>query len=234
MTFDPQHAACRSPGGPRVGGRCAGGSTVQQLNARTTATDADDADLLARAAAGEPQAASGLYRRHASTVYRFAWGMSGDDSFAADVVQDTFLSLLDAPAGRGAAGFDPALGSAAAYLCGIARHLVYRRSRDRLDAVEDIEAVAENAHDVPLPELPHDRMERMRALGQLHQAIRALPPYYRDVLVLVELQEMSYADAATVVGVEIGTVRSRLSRAKKQLSVWLSQQSATASTGGTP
>jgi RNA polymerase sigma-70 factor (ECF subfamily) len=191
---------------------------------------ASDAELLARAAAGESPAASDLYRRHSRAVYRFAWALCGNDSFAADVVQDTFLSLIDAPSG--APAFDAARGSVAAYLCGIARHLVYRRSRDRHDAVEDIESVAESASDAPVPELPHDRLERIRALGQMHEAIRALPPYYRDVLVLVELQQMSYADAAQVVGIEVGTVRSRLSRARKQLAACLSSQTASSGPGG--
>ena len=63
-----------------------------------------------------------------------------------------------------------------------------------------------------------------RSLDILYDAIRKLPPIFRDVLILVELQEMSYADAAAVTGIELGTVRSRLSRAKARLAQLLNTQ----------
>jgi RNA polymerase sigma-70 factor (ECF subfamily) len=67
-------------------------------------------------------------------------------------------------------------------------------------------------------------LERSRALQTLYDAIRKLPPIFRDVLILVELQEMSYADTAAVAGIELGTVRSRLSRAKARLAQLLNSQ----------
>jgi RNA polymerase sigma-70 factor (ECF subfamily) len=220
MAFDPRSASNFSPVGatPVEGRRIAS----MKLAAGPRADPHPDPDihadtaLLARAAQGDAQACAALYRQHARAVYRFAWLLSGNESAAADVVQDTFLSLID-----GATAFDPARGSVAAYLCGIARHRVYRALRQRIDAVEDIDAYTEardeRADEIAAPDLPQDALERRRALAQLHAAVRALPAYYRDVLVLVELQEMSYADAAGVVGIEVGTVRSRLARAKARL-----------------
>lgn len=69
--------------------------------------------------------------------------------------------------------------------------------------------------------LPLDALERRRALERLYKAIRRLPPAFREVLILVELQELPYAEAAAIAGIEIGTVRSRLSRAKARLASML-------------
>lgn len=171
-----------------------------------------DADLLQQAAAGEAAAMAALYRRHGAAVYRYAWLLTGSEAVAADVVQDTFIAVLDH-----ASGFDPARGCCVAYLCGIARHLALRQRDARLDYVEDTDTLAETVTNHTLPPLPADDVERAQALEQLHAAIRALPSHYRDVLVLVELQELSYAEVAVIVGIELGTVRSRLSRARSRL-----------------
>lgn len=182
--------------------------------------DADHAELR-RARNGDEQAFTSLYRRHSPAVYRFAWLLTGSESLANDVTQDTFIELLD-----GADGFNPARGSLAAYLCGIARFRAYRLMDRRLDVVADIENVQPAAGEDAVPDLPLDALERARALGRLYAAIRRLPAPYREVLILVELQEMAYADAAAVVGIELGTVRSRLSRAKARLADMLRSEEA--------
>lgn len=173
----------------------------------------DDTQLLERVAAGDGTAMSELYSRHAAAVYRYAWLVSGSEATAADVVQDTFVAVLEH-----ARGFDPDRGSCAAWLCGIARHLAWRRFDGNRLPVEAIDTLPDEPCDsgAPLP-LPEDAIDQARALERLRRAIRALPPIFRDILVLVELQEMSYADAAAVTGVELGTVRSRLSRARSRL-----------------
>jgi RNA polymerase sigma-70 factor (ECF subfamily) len=96
----------------------------------------------------------------------------------------------------------------------------------RLQSVDDFDALVEAhaAHDAPA--LPQERLERSRALQALYGAIRKLPPIFRDVLILVELQELSYADTAAVAGIELGTVRSRLSRAKSRLAQLLNEEVA--------
>jgi RNA polymerase sigma-70 factor (ECF subfamily) len=180
---------------------------------------ATDAELLRSAATGEAAepglAVDALYRRHGTTVYRYAWLLTGSEPAAADVLQETFLALLAAPA-----EFDPTRGSAAAHLCGIVRHLALRGRQTRMEAVDDIEPLVDDPQrfDVPaLPSLPSDEAERARAVERLYAAIRLLPPHFRDVLMVAELQQFSYADTAAIAGVEIGTVRSRLSRAKARL-----------------
>jgi RNA polymerase sigma-70 factor, ECF subfamily len=187
--------------------------------ARTSMADVvcEEARELQLARSGDEAAFTALYRRHRAAVYRFAWLISGSESHAADVTQDVFLALLD-----GKSGYDPARGSLAAYLCGIARFRAYRLTDRRAPSV-DIDALPEAQHEHDAPELPFERVQRNRALQSLYDAIRRLPAPFRDVLMLVELQQMSYVEAATIAGIEVGTVRSRLSRAKAKLAQMLSE-----------
>lgn len=175
-------------------------------------SDESDAALMTRAAQGDASAAAELYRRHATAVYRFVRASTGSESEAADVLQETFMTVLERRS-----GFDPERGSCTAYLCGVARHLVYRRFDQRCEPWPEIDELAEQSSAIPALPPPHEQLEHAQALQRLQAAIRALPPHYRDVLVLIELQEMSYADTASIVGIELGTVRSRLARARAKL-----------------
>jgi RNA polymerase sigma-70 factor (ECF subfamily) len=176
---------------------------------------------LTRARGGDEAAFTTLYRRFSGQVFRFAWFLTGSESAANDVTQETFLELLD-----GGGGFDPLRGSLGAYLCGIARFRAYRAMGERPHGDVDVDALERAPLEGEPPDLPADQLERARALERLHAAIRQLPAPFREVLVLVELQEMPYADAAAVAGIELGTVRSRLSRAKARLADLLRQQEA--------
>ena len=168
---------------------------------------------------GDDAAFTALYRRHQAAVYRFAWLLTGSAAHAADITQDVFVELLST-----SSGYDAARGSLAAYLCGIARFRAYRAIDTRMQSVDDFDALVEARAEHDAPPLPSDRLERSRALQTLYDAIRKLPPIFRDVLILVELQQMSYADTAAVAGIELGTVRSRLSRAKAKLAQLLNIQ----------
>ncbi len=180
----------------------------------------DDAALLAQAAAGNAAAAAQIYRRYANTVYRFAWALTGSQADAGDVLQQTFIAVIER-----ASGFDPKRGSCAAYLCGVARHFAYERHRMRIAPAEDIDALVDASASLgAAAPLPDEVTEQRRAIARLHAAIRRLPPPFREVLILVELQELSYADAAAVAGIELGTVRSRLSRAKAKLAELLERE----------
>lgn len=186
-----------------------------------TGVPGSDATDVALARDGDEAAFSRLFRRHGPAVFRFAWLVSGSESHAEDITQETFVRLLEA-AGR----FDPARGSLTAYLCGIARHLSHGQVDARLSYVDDLEPhVQSPLAAVGLPDLPLDTLERRRALQSLYDAIRRLPPGFREILILVELQEMTYADAAAAAGIELGTVRSRLSRAKARLAEMLHEVS---------
>jgi RNA polymerase sigma-70 factor, ECF subfamily len=206
-----------------AGGALAFDATMPAMNAPAApglvAAPGSDAHDLARARAGDSEAFESLFRRHGPPVFRFAWLLTGSESHADDILQETFMRLLD-----GGGGFDPARGSLAAYLCGIARHLAHRAKDDHLVYVDDVATRLDVQPNARVPDLPLDLLERSRALERLYAAIRRLPPGFREVLILVELQEMSYLDAAAVAGVELGTVRSRLSRAKVQLAALLQEE----------
>jgi RNA polymerase sigma-70 factor (ECF subfamily) len=184
------------------------------------AEDASDADLLQRVRAGTPAALQPIYERHGASVYRFALLWSGSPAIAADVTQDVFVHLLAHPA-----DFDPERGRLRAYLCGIARNLVRR-----LHALPTHDPLPEDdGEDNMMPlalvvEAPLERLLRDRELEQVRRAIALLPPPYREALILVELQECSYAEAAAQCGCALGTIRSRLARARGLLANQLGTQ----------
>ena len=170
--------------------------------------------LLARMKGGDEAAFEALYRRHRDAVYRFALLYCGAGAAAADITQDTFVHFITQPG-----QYDPARGSIGAWLCGIARNLARRHLGLREDATDPAsladDAAPYEAHvdrDTPL-----ERVLRNESAEEVRRAIAALAPHYRDVLVLCELSELSYAEAAQVCGIEIGTVRSRLARARAHL-----------------
>src|SRR5947209_2374962 len=175
-----------------------------------------DAELLRLMLAGDEDAFTALYRRRQGGVYRFALQMSGSEALAEDVVQETFIVLM-----RGGEKFDPSRGSVAAYLYGIARNHVLR-AFERERALVPFDADAEESCDSPHENLiarqdPLGDLTRGETVERLRQAVLALPAHYREALVLCELHEMSYAEAAVALSCAVGTVRSRLHRARSML-----------------
>jgi RNA polymerase sigma-70 factor (ECF subfamily) len=173
------------------------------------ADDDTDARLLAALAAGDEAAFVTLYRRRSDDVFRFAYAMGKSRAVAQDVTQEVFLNVLE-----NAARFDSRKGTARAWLFGCARHAVLDRLRLEARWAGD---VPEQALDCTGEEcvLAEQRLER------LHAAIAMLPVEYREVLVLFELEELSYAETAAALECPIGTVRSRLHRARASLSAVL-------------
>jgi RNA polymerase sigma-70 factor (ECF subfamily) len=123
---------------------------------------------------------------------------------------------------RDGARYDAGRATVAAWLCGIARNLVRQRlERDRrltpFDFGDDGEpSVVDSGAVDPLAGLL--RAERVETL---RRAVQALPLPYREAVVLCDLQEMSYGDAAAALGCPVGTVRSRLHRARTMLAARL-------------
>ena len=176
------------------------------------APETDD-ELLIRLHSGDEQAFVSLYRRRQGAIFRFALHMSGSPAAAEDITQEVFLTLL-----RDSSGYDSEKGSLAGYLFGIARKLVLRqleRGRQDValdDGLDDPSLPALAADDDPLVDLTH-----REGLEALRRAVHALPRRYREVVVLCDLEEVDYAAAAVVLGCPIGTVRSRLHRARALL-----------------
>ena len=175
-------------------------------------TDLDstpDDVLLNRVAAGDRDAMAALFRRRQQNVFRFALHLTGSQAVADDVTQDVFVAVI-----RDATRFEAGRSSVTAWLCGIARNYVRRRfaepETDPLD-YEDSEAAPAVTPD-PLGDLT--QAEEIEAL---RRAVLSLPMRYREAVVLCDLHEMPYADAAEALGCAVGTVRSRLHRGRALL-----------------
>ena len=164
--------------------------------------------------AGDEEALARLYRRRAAGVYRFALQMCGSETLAEDVTQEVFMVLI-----RERPAFDPARGSLSAFLLGIARNHVLRRLRRERFYV----ALAEDSENERTSKAasrsatfagPLDDLARKQAIESVRRSVLALPERYREAVVLCDLQEMSYVEAAEILGCAVGTVRSRLHRAR--------------------
>ena len=172
-----------------------------------------DGDLLRLLSGGDEKAFIEFYRRHQGVVYRFALQMSGKTEIAEEVTQDVFVVVM-----KLAKRYDSERGSVAAFLYGIARNFVLRaleRERPYITVLDD--PAGDFAGRVAGEQDIFGDLAHRERLETLRRAVLALPPAYREVVVLCDLHERDYAEAAGVLGCAIGTVRSRLHRARALL-----------------
>jgi len=189
-----------------------------------------DVDLLRRLAAGDEDAFLEFYRRHQGGLYRFALHMSGNPQSAADIVQDTFLTLI-----RHNGKYDEEKGAPAAFLYGIARnHLRKLHEREgrfvplsgELEKGLSIRGSVDLGHSNGNGQPPQgpgqaetilEGLERAQISDLLREAILTLPEHYREPVMLCDLEGKSYSEAAALLDCPVGTVRSRLNRARSIL-----------------
>jgi RNA polymerase sigma-70 factor (ECF subfamily) len=201
------------------------------------AIEITDDGLFRRMLAGDQDAFALLYRRKHPAIYRFALHMSGNSAVAEDVTQEVFMTLI-----RDARRFDPARGTLGGFLFGIARNHVRKRwEQDRRSVPLPDEtgekghaglkttfggpsgngtgAIGNGSHNnvFATAARAHDELESLETVERVRQAIATLPENYREVVVFCELEEMSYEDAASAMDCPVGTVRSRLHRARALL-----------------
>jgi RNA polymerase sigma-70 factor (ECF subfamily) len=177
-------------------------------------SDVNDNDLLRLMLAGDEEALSVLYRRRQGSVYRFALQMCGSKSIAEDVTQEVFLFLM-----REGHVFDSSKGTVGAFLLGVARIHVLRRLRveHRLEPLGD-DSDEDDLFMQPATDIcPLEDLTRAETIESVRKAVLSLPPKYREVVVLCELQDVSYGETAEILGCAIGTVRSRLHRGRALL-----------------
>jgi RNA polymerase sigma-70 factor, ECF subfamily len=171
--------------------------------------DGSDASLLRRALAGEESAFAALYQRLKGGVFRYAFYMTNSRSAAEEVTQEVFISLL-----KDGARYREERGDVGAFAFGIARNLIRRIERRERpyqplpseDAVEGLEGNL-MSDSLPMRMIRDERAKRVQA------AIASLPDHYRQAVVLCDLCELSYEDAAFRLCCAVGTIRSRLNRA---------------------
>lgn len=175
-------------------------------------TRADDGELWRRARQGEAECFGVLFDRHGEAVRAFCARRTGSADAADDLVSIVFLE-----AWRRRDEVELIDGHALPWLYGIARRTMQHRWRTALRHRRALDRLA------PAPPTPDHadevagRLDDERHLARLRAALEQLRPPDRDVLVLCVWQGLSYAEAAVALGVPIGTVRSRLSRARSRL-----------------
>ncbi|MBD0424654.1 RNA polymerase sigma factor [Streptomyces sp. TRM S81-3] len=177
--------------------------------------------LRARIRAGDPEAFAELYEEYARTVYNYAYRLTGDWSTAEEVMGDTFLD-----AWRGREQLDPDRGSLKPWLLGIATNKARNANRGtgrrlaflaRRPAVEPVADFAEETA---------GRIDDARRLAAVRRVFGRLRRTEREVLALCVWSGLGYPEAAQALGVPVGTVRSRLSRARARLRRLTDQQLA--------
>jgi RNA polymerase sigma-70 factor (ECF subfamily) len=167
-----------------------------------------DEELVRRTLAGDRGAFGILVERHQRRAYNLALRMLGGEDDARDATQEAFLTALRKLASfRGDAAFSTWLHRVTVNAC---YDLLRRSARAPLTARGD------EPRPEPGPPAP-DHAEATAASVDLHRALLRLPPDHRAVLVLHDVQDLSYEEVARVLGVPVGTVKSRLHRARVAL-----------------
>jgi RNA polymerase sigma-70 factor (ECF subfamily) len=176
--------------------------------------DASEQELLAAARAGDRAALGKLLERHQSRVYRFGMRMCRVEEDAKDVLQETLIAAARAiPEFRGSSSISTWLYTIARSFCIKQR----RRSRFAPERVESLDAGEPARAAVQLADPrrgPEEALEGRRLEATLEAAIGALEPMYREVLVLRDVEGLSAAEVAEVLGLSVEAVKSRLHRAR--------------------
>jgi RNA polymerase sigma-70 factor (ECF subfamily) len=173
----------------------------------------EDRQLIADCLAGRTEAFGVLVRRYQDRLYNAVFRFLDSAEDARDVVQEAFLSAYQSLAGfKGDSRFFTWL-----YRIAMNQAVDLRRKRKvglRIDGRfdEDSQPVDQSAQ-----ARPQEGMERSEQADQVHRALKQLSPEHRIVLILKDMEDMKYEEMAEALGVPIGTIRSRLHRARSEL-----------------
>ena len=202
-------------GSDREGRQARSACASRQIRRKRISEPARDETLLYAAARGDEDAFTSLYRRHQAMLYRFALRMTGNPWGAEEVVQDVFMTLMRAPR-----KYDSSRGALGAFLFGIARNRVMKHL-ERLPREVSLSEHHENGSSggpgVVQSFTPAHWAEQQERAEQVRAAVLELPGEFREAVVLCELEELSYEEAAQLAGCPIGTIRSRLHRGRALL-----------------
>jgi len=176
-----------------------------------------DARLLSAAAAGDEMAFLVLYERHRDPLFRFLRRYSGSAELAEDVTHDCFVSLIRAPS-----RYDPGQASLRTYLCGAGRNLLVSRLRhEGRETPMDDEAEGDLGRLEETESGPLDRVLAREVQDVVADAVARLPAFQREAIILFEYEELTLAEIAHVAQADVGTIKSRLRRARENLRRWL-------------
>ena len=181
-----------------------------QMNASMNRTDEQ---LFQEMRSGDQQAFAELYDRREPQLYRYALHGLGDPSAAEEIAHEVFVELM-----RTDSRYDPKRGPLEAWMYGVARNLI-RMFRRRGPVEEPVDSAVH--HDIV------GGLIREESLVALRVAVRELPERYRDAVILCDLEERNYDEAARIMDCPVGTVRSRLHRARGILATRLKRLKTT-------
>jgi RNA polymerase sigma-70 factor (ECF subfamily) len=197
------------------------GAGAEAANAMADSSGHDQ-ELLRQLGKGNEAAFRDLYDRYQGRIYRFALHMSGNMATAEEVTQEVFMTLMINPK-----AYRPEKGLLAGYMFGIARNLTRRSIQERhLDVpIGDYDGNGDSTACALAtgPDVLED-LSQSQTLELLRKAVLSLPEPYREVVVLCDLEEMSYTGAAELLGCSPGTIASRLHRGRSILKTKLSCQ----------
>ncbi len=181
----------------------------------------DEQSIIARALAGEANAFNQLVLQYQNLAYSIAYRMLQDQSASADAVQDSFIKAYRALATFQGGNFKSWLTRIVVNTCYDVLRAQQRRATDSLD---DLPAEAEYApYLVDHAEGPEAHAERMELNQLIEVGIRALPTEQRTALVLCDIHGYAYEEIAEITNLPLGTVKSRISRARTRLRDFLLQ-----------
>ena len=184
---------------------------TQQSRAETGAcADADDATVIGLSRY-EPEHFTVLFRRHAPHIQRYVVRRLGQDA-ADDIVAETFLLAF-----RQRDSYDQARADARPWLYGIATNLIGRHRRAEIRQYRALARTGADPVMEPFTDRVDDRVSASTASRRLAAGLARLPENLRDTLLLVAWSGLSYEETATALGIPVGTVRSRMSRARSKL-----------------
>lgn len=179
---------------------------------------ADDGKMVQRVARGDRQALAELYARYQRPLFQYLLQLTPDYGLAEEMLQDTLVAVW-----KSAHSFE-GRSSVLTWLIGIARRQAHNTlRRHKLPFVDGSELLALPASDPEPEEFTLASIERDELVAAFHQ----LAPMHREILALTFVQELSYQETAQVLGVPLGTVKSRLSNAKKSLRTLLESREGT-------
>lgn len=179
----------------------------------------DEQRLIAQAQRGDLHAFNQLVLAYQSMLYNVAYRILGDGDAAADATQDAFVSAYKAIARFRGGSFKAWLLRIVTNACYDQLRVKQRRPADSLD-----DMLVEPEHDATLrddSESPEDFVLRQELGAAIQRGLSTLPPDQRITLVLSDIEGLSYDEIAEVTRVSLGTVKSRLSRARSKLRDYL-------------
>lgn len=191
---------------------------TSKLKTRVLMTDRlesrSDSELLELSLAGEETAFLVLYGRLKPPIFRYAYYMTNSKTAAEEVTQEVFVLLL-----REGKRYKKARGDVAAFAFGIAHNFVRRfQRRERVyQQLPNDEVLGKVSGSQSGTEGLAAQLIRQQGIERIRIAVASLPDRYRQVIVLCDLCELSYAEAACRLECAVGTVRSRLNRARALL-----------------